>query len=399
MLEKGYHLLSGYVEFQVEGDGARFFTIAAKRGIDFWGFRRTDGKAAARVKPRHYRVLRPICRRCGCRTRILRRRGLPFQFRKLRKRPGLLAGAVLAAALFWFLSGFVWGVEVTGCDRVPVNLVAKSAQERGICRGMAKKDLIPQAAATSILNDLPMLSWATVNTDGCFVQVAVKEGVAAPEREETQELSNIVATRAGEVVHIEAQQGRPEVQLGQAVKEGQLLIAGVYQEIPDPYGPPPSKLYQIYGAARGKVIAETYREFTVQADSSVQEPVETGRQVRTWLELFGIRVPLGLWSRPEGEVKSWREEKRAEIMGVSLPLALEQETVVFLEQRERALTKEQQQRLALLKLREAQREALGEGGSVLRENLKLAYADGRCILSAKCRCREEIGEIRKISVE
>ena len=52
MLEKLFHLLSGYVEFRVKGDGARFFTIAAKRGIGFWGFRREGGEAVARAKPR-----------------------------------------------------------------------------------------------------------------------------------------------------------------------------------------------------------------------------------------------------------------------------------------------------------------------------------------------------------
>lgn len=398
MLEKGYHLLTGYVEFRVEGDGGRFFTIAAKRGMDFWGFRREGGKALARTKPRDYRALRPICRRCGIRTRVLRRRGLPFQWRKLRKRPGLLAGAGMAAALFWFLSGFVWGVEVTGCERVPVNQVAQSAQAHGVYLGASKKAASPRAAANGILNDLAQLSWVSVNTDGCFVQVAVKEGTAPPEQEAGQELSNIVASRAGEVVHIEAQQGRPEVRMGQAVVEGQLLIAGVYQEIPDPYNPP-KKLYRVAGAARGKVVAETYREFTVQAEAAVREPVETGRQTRAWLEVFGLRIPLGLWSRPEGEVKSWREASRAEVLGVPLPIAWERETVVSLEQRERALTKEQQQRLALFKLREAQRTALGEGGSVLREDLTMAYAGGRCILSAQCRCREEIGEIREIPVE
>ena len=79
MLEKAYHWLSGYVEFQVEGDGARFFTVAAKRGAAFWGFARAESKAVARVKPRSYRALRPLCKRCGVRLRVRRRGGLPFQ--------------------------------------------------------------------------------------------------------------------------------------------------------------------------------------------------------------------------------------------------------------------------------------------------------------------------------
>ncbi len=397
MLERAYHWLSGYVEFQVEGDGARFFTVAAKRGMAFWGFTRAEGRAAARVRPGRYRALRPLCRRCGVRLRVRKRGGLPFRLRQLRKRPGLLAGAALAAGLFWFLSGFVWGVEFTGCERTPVNQLAQCARKNGVYLGVRKRELAPRSAANAILNDMPQLSWVSVNTGGCFVQVAVKEGTAKPEPEKSRELSNMVAAREGEVVHIEAQQGRPEVKLGQVVVKGQLLIAGLYQEVPDPYGPQPDKLYQVAGAARGKVIAETYREFTVQAEGAVQEPQEVGREVRLWAEAFGLRLPLGLWSRPEGEVRTWREESRATLLGVELPLALERETVVRLERRERTLTKEQLKTAALLKLREAQRAALGEEGSVLHETLDFTFAEGRCILSAQCRCRENIGEVQVIS--
>ena len=130
------------------------------------------------------------------------------------------------------------------------------------------------------------------------------------------------------------------MKLGDVVVKGQLLIAGLYQEVPDPYGPQPDRLYQVAGAARGKVLAKTYREFTVQVEDSVQETQEAGREVRLWAEIFGLRLPLGLWSRTEGETQSWREERRASLLGVELPLALEWETLVRLERRERKLTKE-----------------------------------------------------------
>ena len=43
MIERIYHWMSGYVEFRVEGDGARLFTMAAKRGMGLWGFGRSEG--------------------------------------------------------------------------------------------------------------------------------------------------------------------------------------------------------------------------------------------------------------------------------------------------------------------------------------------------------------------
>ncbi len=69
MLEKIFHLLSGYVEFEVYGDGSRLFTMAAKQGFNLWGFDRRQGRPVARIKPREYKRLRPIVRRCQVRTK------------------------------------------------------------------------------------------------------------------------------------------------------------------------------------------------------------------------------------------------------------------------------------------------------------------------------------------
>ncbi len=399
MLERVFHWLSGYVEFQVEGDGARVFTVAAKRGLGLWGFRRVRGKARARMKPRDYKKFRYACRRCQATSRITQKRGAPFQLGRLWKRKGLLLGAVCGIGLYVFLSGFLWGVEVTGTERTTPRQVFQAAEKRGVFVGAPKARLRPKSAGQGILSDLPELSWVSVNTDGCFAQVAVKEGEPVPHVEEAGELSNIVADREGQVVEIEAYQGRPEVELGETVVAGQLLISGLYQEKPAPYGPQPEKLFQRAGPARGRVIAETYREFTVQAGSWESRRVEEGRQSALWAEVFGLRIPLGLWSRPPEGARVWREVSRASLLGVELPLALEREETVLLREERRSLTEEEQREAALRKLRESQKASLPKGSSIKEEKLEFGFADGMCILNAKCRCLEDIARLQIISVE
>ena len=400
MLEKIFHWLSGYVEFEVHGDGSRLFTMAAKRGTKLWGFGRRQGRAVARMKPRDYKRLRSTARRCQVRTRALRKAGMPFQLLRVRKRKSLLLGAAAGAALYVFLSGFIWGVSVTGGASAvtPVEL-RRAAQAYGVFVGAKKDEFSPKNASYGILAQLPQLSWAHINTDGCFVEITLREGAAAPEIEDSQELSNIVASREGQIVEIAARQGRPEVALGDTVTQGQLLIAGLYQEEPDPYSPQPPQPFQRVGPARGRVIAETYREFTVQVGARRTEWVETGRQTARWLELFGLRVPLGFWSKPEGQVKQYRESTRLKLLGVELPLGLQREVTVYLAGETRELTEEEQKTAALLKLREAQRAVLPEDGSVRREELEFVFADGMCILNAKSRCLEDIGVERIISIE
>lgn len=399
MLTRIYHWLSGYVEFRVRGDSARLFTMAAKRGLGLWGFRREGEAAVARIRPREYKKLRLLCRRCGAAGRVTLKRGLPFQSARLWQRKGLILGSLMGAALYWYLSGFIWGVTVSGTEKLLPQQVLGAAQEGGVYVGAAREALRDGNPESKIQSILPQLSWVSVNTDGCYVEVAVKERAPRPEQEQKDEMSNIVASRAGQIVKIEAQDGRPQVELGDTVSEGQLLIAGIYREEPDPWSPQPPEPYHREGAARGSVTAETYREFTVQVSAVRDEPVVTGQRSALWLELFGMRIPLGLWSRYEGESREWSEEWRAGALGVELPLGIERRVTVCLENEQRTLTEDEQKAAALLKLREAQRAQLPEGSSIRREELEFAFADGICILSAKCRCWEEIGIVQKILVE
>ena len=398
MLEKLFHLLSGYAEFRVEGDSARFYNIAAKSRIGLWGYRREGGCPAACIKAREYRRLRRVCRRSGAQVRLLKKRGLPFQAYRLRKRKGLLAGAAAGMGVYVFLSGFLWGVSVTGTESLPDSLVLGTAARYGVCRGARVSSINPRAAAQGLLAERPQLSWAGVNTDGCFMEIAVKEGQPKPQPVEPEAWSNIIATREGQVVEIQAKSGRPEVELGETVQKGQLLISGLYQEEQDPWSEPVRQPLQVVGPARGSVIAETYREFTVQVGSREKVEVETGRVVKSLsLYIFGLRIPLSL-PAPGGEGRRYQESHPLRALGIELPVSLDYQVLVETEQRPQVLDAEGQQAKALLKLRQAQRAEVAPGGRVVEEALSYSFSEGVCVLQARCRCREEIGQVQEVRV-
>lgn len=400
MLERLFHWLFGYVEFTVRGGAPRLFTMAAKNGLLLWDFAWEEETARARIKAREYRRLPPLCRRSGASARLEKKRGLPFFAARLARRKGLLAGAVLGAALFWYLSGFVWGVTVTGTETVTRRQVRDAAAQYGVSVGCPRAELKPRQAAHGILAQIGRLSWASVNTDGCFVEVAVKEGEPAPKAETQEKWSNLVASRGGVVVSAQAERGRLEVQPGDVVEQGQLLVSGLYQYVPDPYRAQPTHPAQIVGPARGSVIAETYREFTAQAGSTQTRQVPAGeREERTFLRLFGLRLPLGLWSQPAGEFRFSQSVSAWEVLGVQLPVALERERYDPVETRQVILSREEQRDAALRALRQLQREELPQGAEILEEELRFTYTEVGCTVTARCRCWEEIGQIQEILVE
>lgn len=400
MIEQFFHALTGYARFEIRGDSARFLNVTAKSGFSLWGFGRRGEAAEACCRAREYRRLRPLARRCHVRLRCVKKGGAPFFTRRLWKRKGLWIGAACGIGIYFFLSGFVWGVSVSGTDRLTDRQVLDAAAASGVYQGAAKSDLDSKLSSRGIIAALPSLRWATVNTDGCFVEVVVSEAAAKPEITDDSRWSNIVATRPGTVRAVNAEHGRPEVKLGDTVEEGDLLISGLYQERLEPWDPRADQPYQAAGAARGSVIAETYREFTVQASGVRRDSVPTGEKRQNLaLTLFGLRIPLGLNVEPEGEFRVFRETKTVTALGVPLPLSLERTVYRFTEKRERILNEKELREAALLKLREAQRLELPTGGRVIKETLEFSFPDGMCVLSAKCRCEEEIGENREILVK
>lgn len=400
MLEQVFHLLSGYVEFEVRGNAPRFFNVAAKSGFPLWGFRQEGEVKVCRGKAGDYPRLRPVCRRCKVSLRLRKKRGIPFQANRLIARKGLLIGAVLGIGLYVFLSGFVWGVSVRGSETVTDREILNAAARYGVYPGTGKGELNLNRAASGVLSQIPKLSWAAVNDDGCYLEIVVKEGEEKPEIADDSRWSNIVATREGRVAEIRAEHGRPEVSLGDTVEKGDLLISGLYQEVVDPWGPQPDSPLQTQGAARGSVKAETYREFTVQVSGEKKLWVPQGAvQKNKSLLLFGLRLPLGLNLAPQGEGHGARELRPLQALGTTLPVSLETETFQPMRQEKRTLSEEEMKAAALLKLRQAQRAQISPGGRVLTEELSYGFSQGICVLQAKCRCLEEIGEVKEILVE
>lgn len=397
MLERGAHGLTGWVRFEITGEPGRFLTLAARRGVALWGMERREEGAAACCRPRDYPRLREPARRCGVRLRLTGRGGAPFLLRRLRRRPGLLAGAPLAAVLIWVLGGFVWGVRVAGNETLGDRMVLEAAAQCGVAVGAERESFVPKEAAHRLVGLLPQLDWAALNTDGCFVEVAVREGESKPEMVE-EKLSNLVAEREGLIVTVEAESGRPEVQPGQTVEAGDLLIAGLYRERLDPWSPR-TKAYQQAGSARGRVLAETVREFTVHVSAQAEEAQEGTPQRRLTWEVLGLRLPGNVFPEPEGETRRGVRRTPLVVLGVELPVALEVETVTPVTREKRTRTEEELRRDALWKLRQAQRAALPAGTVIREEALEWAFPDGMCLLTARCRCREDIAVEREVLVK
>lgn len=399
MLEKISHWLSGYVQFEFIGDNSRFMNLAARSGIMLWGFEKKENKFYASVKAREYIRLWPLAFRCHAKMKIVRKRGYPFYANLAIKRKGMLIGAVLFLVIYGFLSSFYWDVKINGNDMITDAQISEVAKKCGIFEGAKKDNFEPHAAAQRLLGEIEGLSWVSVNTGGCMVEIEVKEAIPKPEIANNDEPQNIIASREGRILEIIADKGIVQVSPNDVVVKGDLLVSGVYTDNIDPYGSKKAPLKTKLVSAEAEIIAETSRCFEVEISRNKAVITDTGEKANLYFAFFGFKIPLGLNTTPVGNFRSYNSENMLELLNREMPVGLLRERYVYYEEKIEVLSEEDMRKEAVYALRAKQAEILPEDSAVLSEDLEFTITEEGCILVANCICRENIAQKKPVLAE
>lgn len=305
--------LTGSVVIRCEGGyPARFLNAAADAGIPLWDVRHKDGVLWCRAHAADYRNLRPAARRACVRMRVQKRCGIVFRLRRFRLRFGLAVGALLFFAVLSALSSRIWVVNIQGNSTVPDGDIRRMLEPLGIRVGGSFDEVDLTELRLTALQQLPELTWLTVNQSGSIVTVEVRERTAVEPLSDTAP-ANLVAACDGVILRVNAVRGQAVVKPGDAVTRGDLLISGVMDSSVGP---------QLKRAA-GSVIARTSHTLTVTIPLRETVTDRTERVVeRPSLALFGLQIPLYTDSPLTGEPTVTTESLPLRANGVALPIGL-----------------------------------------------------------------------------
>lgn len=388
-MKKITHWVLGTATVRVSGDTARFMNIAVKTGLRPIRLQKDGKDVLFTLYAKDYKKLHKIKQRTHARVKLAEKSGFPFRFRRMLHRPGLLLGTALGVALMLFLSGFYWEMTISGED-IPYaeSEILAAAKRVGMYIG-APRSTDTALASVALLEELPELSWASFNTEGCTVQLELRTSVTKAEGAEHDGTGDIVASRAGLIHSITAQNGTVLVKVGSACAAGQVLVSGITQ-VGDPYDPEYNPVRYFYTRARAEILAETQRTFTAFCPLSTETVRETDLGTQRALYILGVRVPLSLSGAPKGQTAYTRT--LFVLQGHTLPLWVETVRVYGEETVPVTFTEEEAQRRALENLHQLQKLALGEDGRVLTENITYQTKDGAVYVTSQCVCLENIAQ-------
>ena len=223
-------------------------------------------------------MVQTLCRKRGDSLRVLERTGLFFVVRGLWRRKLLLAGLLFLIGLTALLPTRVLFFRVEGNRTVPTAKVLWEAERRGLSFGVSRRAVRSERIKNALLDAIPELEWAGVNTRGCTAVISVRERAAsAPASEQKHQVGNIVAAMDGYILSVTVTQGTGQVEPGQAVKQGEILISG----------------YTDCGIciqatqAEGEILAQTRRQLEAVTPVTYQKKGVAAGTKRTFSLLLG----------------------------------------------------------------------------------------------------------------
>ncbi len=196
--------------------------------------------------------LRKLTKQRGESLRILQKEGLFWTLRGLMKRPVLVLGMAGLLVFSLWVPGRIFFIRVEGNQSVPDAQIIEQAQLSGIAFGASRREVRSEKLKNQLLDRLPQLQWAGVNTYGCVAVITVRERTDSGQTEQASGIGSIIAARDAVIREMTVVQGTALCKTGQAVKAGQVLISG-YTDC---------GLYIRAQQAQGEIFGQTQRQIS-----------------------------------------------------------------------------------------------------------------------------------------
>lgn len=348
MIVSFFKYLIGYVRFRVKGDfPERFLNQLAAHRIPFWDIDRDGQWIILSVRLKDYKRLRKLRGKNRIRTKIMERKGLPFVLKKYRLRVGFFGGLVFFFAALFFLSGFIWNINVVGNTDITDQEVIDTLEKLGLFEGCRISSVDQKLLRTKLALELDNIAWASINIEGTTATVNISESIDTEKSDNSP--CNLLASTDGVIKRLEVTEGTILTAVGQTVKSGDMLVSGIteYKDGSISFGP-----------SSGKVYAETTRTLSFLATFVQTEKEYLGEPLkRRVLTFFGIDIPLYLGS-VKGSFETETTVKRFGPEGKFVPFKITETTFRNVDVRAFEISEQIAKEIALSELTELEAENL-----------------------------------------
>lgn len=218
----------GYLNIEIEGYFVeKFINTCIAKNIFLWNIKRTKSTLVhCNIGINNFRKVRKIAKNSKCRVKIENKKGLPFIFNKYKKRKIFFIFLFILTVSIISLSNFVWNIDVSGNVTISKEEIVKSLEQEGLKVGKLKGKINTKEIISKMRLERNDLAWIGIELKGTNAIVKIVEADKKPEIIDEEDYCNIVATKPGIIMKVDALNGTPLVKEGDTIKEGTILVGG-----------------------------------------------------------------------------------------------------------------------------------------------------------------------------
>lgn len=392
MLTSFFRYLYGYVRVRLTGySPERFLNLCKAHEIEIWDLQNNGGYYEMNLSIRDFRRLRPLRRKARAHLLVTERHGLPFFLYQYRNRKMFVVGILLCITFLYVMSLYIWNIHIEGNYSRTTNVILDYLESEHIVHGMRKSQVDCKEIQSMIRIQFPDIIWVSAEIKGTRLIIRIRENMDSLPKEveaKDEEPRDIVAAREGIITSVLVRKGVSQIQVGDEVEQGQLLISGRIDILNDS-GEVAN--YQ-YTAADADIYASTsytyYDEFVLSHE--VRHP--TGKKWHgVYAKVGGKTISLKL--RPDFETfSSLNTEYPLKLTeNFYLPLTfgttLYEEYEIYTE----SYSEEEATAVAETNLKEFLENLIEKGVQIVENNVKIEVGTNTCTAYGTIVALEEIG--------
>ncbi|MBU3200671.1 sporulation protein YqfD [Clostridium estertheticum] len=262
----------------------KFINLLWKNGVVVKNIRKINiTTVVLEVKLSDYGEISKVAKRTGTRVKIVGRSGMSFFLIKLRSRVALLVGIILFGSIIYYLSTFVWNIEINTENYISPYELRNQIKGFGVIPGMRKKNIDVYDIESKILRSNDEIMWVKARIDGIKLKVDVVERQSPPIIVSNKTPCNLIASKDGIVSRVYTTDGTAIVKDGDSVQKGDILVNGEQGK--------EGSVYPVH--AKGEVIARTFYEQINEVPITKVTRVKTGNIISNlYIKLGNKKVYL-----------------------------------------------------------------------------------------------------------
>ncbi len=314
-------------------------------------------------------------------------KGLISRLFFLKKRLGLLFGALLGIFLIYLSTFYVWSVRIEGNEELEDEKIERILYECGFHEGVKKSLIDVNALQNEVLSRCHELSFCSVNIHGMTADVVVHERVTVREPTERDIPYNLVSDADGVILSFVILDGQRMFEVGDTVTRGQLLVSGIIDSTSEGY-----RLRQ----AEGKVWAKTYRTLNFSIPLKSRERILVGEEYSTRLSVLGHSIGRGV-GKKGGDCDIELVSEPFRLFGVLFPIKKESLKASYYSFEECEISEDEAKERLILDYKKYLSTEL-DSGEVAEEEFFFEVREDEMCLRVELTARENIAVKEKIKI-